>query len=260
FETALRQARAEMADAARRLAAVESQLSSTPDRQVTSVRTGTNGGLIAQLKGRILEMELQRDELLRKFTPQYPQVVQLEAQLAHTREALGAAERAPILDETTDRNPVYQWLRSEEARIRAEHSALGARVASLEQSVNEYRVRTRQLDAQAIEQQELLRAVKAAEEAYLLYQRKEEEARISDALDQMRIANVKIADAPMVPQGESGATRALILWLGFIASLFLSVAVAYVLDWLRPAVIYSPRDVQEALDIPVLAAVSASAD
>jgi uncharacterized protein involved in exopolysaccharide biosynthesis len=258
FEAMLQQARTEMADADRRLGAIQTQLGQTPDRQVTAVRTA-NGPMLAQLNQRVLEMELQREELLRKFTPQYPAVVQLEAQLTHTRDVLALAEMAPIMDETTDQNPTYQWLRNEEARIRAERAALEARVGSIQRSVNEYEARARRLNEQAVAQQDLLRVVKTAEEASLLYQRKEEEARISDALDRMRIANVRVADAPSVPQSASNSSRALVLILGLLASILFGVGAAYALDWMNP-VVYSSRDVQTALNVPVLAAVGSPAE
>ena len=259
FEALLQQARAEAADAARRLSAVEQQLTVVPDRQVTSIRTGVNGTMVAQLKSRVLEMELQRDELLRKFTPAYPPVVQLESQIARTRQALEAAERAPILDETTDQNPTSQWLRNEAARIRTERDALTARVESLTKTVAQYRDRARRLDQQSIEQQTLTQAVKTAEDTLLLYQRKQEESRIEDALDRTRIANVTVSDAPRVPQTPSTSQRALILWAGLLGGLILGFGVAYALDWASPR-FGSVRDVQNILDIPVLADVGASLD
>lgn len=258
FETALQQARAEAADAERRLAAVTRELAVTPARQVTAIRTA-NSGVVGQLKGRILEMELERDVMLRKFTPSYPPIVQLDAQLQHARVALADAERVPILDETTDQNPTAQWLRNEGARIRAERAALAARVGSLSRSILEYRERARRLDTQVVEQQDLLRSVAAADEAFRLYARKEEEARIADALDRTRIANVGVLDPPALPTSESGDTRALILLLGLVAASIVSVGGAYVLDWLRP-VVYSPRDVQDVLNVPVLAMIPARAD
>src|SRR2546427_4639833 len=45
-----------------------------------------------------------------------------------------------------------------------------------------------------------IRNVKAAEDNYLLYLRKQEEARISDALDRRQIVNVSIAQAATVPE------------------------------------------------------------
>jgi uncharacterized protein involved in exopolysaccharide biosynthesis len=256
FESALEQARADAADATRRLAATEAQLAGTPDRQVTAIRTGSNSNLIGQLKSRILEMELQRDEMLRKFTPAYPPVVQLDGQLALARATLERAEQAPVLDETTDQNPTHQWLRNEIARIRPERDALSARVAAMTRTVNEYRDRARRLEEVSMEQQELTRAVKTAEDTYVLYEQRQEEARIADALDSTRIANVTIADQPRVPQAPSQAQRTLILWAGLFTAIVGGLAAAYVLDWLQPRY-GSDQDVQQSLQIPVLASVSA---
>ena len=256
FESALAQAQADAADAGRRLAATESQLAGTPDRQVTAIRTGSNSTLIGQLKSRILEMELQRDEMLRKFTPAYPPVIQLEGQLALARAALEHAEQSPILDETTDQNPTHQWLRNEVARIRPERDALAARVAAISRTVEEYRDRARRLEEVSMEQQELTRRVSSAEDTYALYEQRQEEARIADALDTTRIANVTVADPPRVPQAPSEARRAVILWAGLFTAIAGGLAAAYVLDWLRPRY-GSASDVQQSLQIPVLASVSA---
>jgi uncharacterized protein involved in exopolysaccharide biosynthesis len=254
FESSLEQTRAEAADADMRLAATEQLLAGTPQREVTSVRTGSNGALTGQLKSRILEMQLQRDELLRKFTPAYPLVVQLEGQLKVAQDALASAEKAPIVDETTDQNPTFQWLRSEVARIRPQRDALAARMAAIAVTVAQYRDRARRLDAQSLQQEDLARALKTAQDSYALYLQKEEETRIADALDKTRIANVTVADQPRVPQQPSGSREALILWLGFFGSLLAGVGGAYVLDWLSPR-FRSADDVQRSLHIPVLASV-----
>ncbi len=47
--------------------------------------------------------------------------------------------------------------------------------------------------------EDLQREVKAAEENYLLYLQKREEARIADALDKSHILNVAIAEPPNGP-------------------------------------------------------------
>jgi uncharacterized protein involved in exopolysaccharide biosynthesis len=98
----------------------------------------------------------------------------------------------------------------------------------------------------------LLRAVKSAEEKQLLYQRKQEEARISDALDQMRIANVVIAEAPTVPF-QARRTRSLtLLPLGLVVAFILSLVVALSKDAMSLA-IRTPGELEQALEAPVLA-------
>jgi uncharacterized protein involved in exopolysaccharide biosynthesis len=127
-------------------------------------------------------------------------------------------------------------------------------MAAISVTVAQYRDRARRLDAQSLQQEDLTRALKTAQDSYALYSQKEEETRIADALDQTRIANVTVADQPRVPQQPSGSREALILWLGFFGSLLAGVGGAYVLDWLSPR-FRSADDVQRSLHIPVLASV-----
>ncbi len=195
FESTLQQHEASIADTGRRLAAIDAELATTPSRQVTSMRDA-NTDVIRTLKAQLLQLELKRSELLQKFTPQYPPVVQVDDDISRVQAALADAEHTPLRDQTTDQNPTYQWLANERARVRTERDALLARAGATRRTVAEYRERARRLDTQNIAQQELLRQVKAAEANYLLYQRKQEEARISDELDKTRIANVALAEPP----------------------------------------------------------------
>jgi uncharacterized protein involved in exopolysaccharide biosynthesis len=185
-------------------------------------------------------------------------VVQVDDDISRVQAALADAEHTPLRDQTTGQNPTYQWLANERARVRTERDALLARAGATRRTVTEYRERARRLDTQSIEQQELLRQVKAAEANYLLYQRKQEEARISDELDKTRIANVALAEPPTVPQ-TSKSSRRLIVLMGGVLAVLLSLAVAYVLHAINPY-FRTPDEVYRVLDVPVLASLPASFD
>src|SRR5260370_26292251 len=135
---------------------------------------------------RRLQLELKRPELVTYFEPTYRAVEEVDEEIAHTREAIATAERTPLRDEITDRDPTYEALRSELAKSKTELAAAEARAAATSALVRNYRTESQQLDHQEVLQQGMLRAAKADEENYMLYLRKQEEARISDALDQQR--------------------------------------------------------------------------
>ena len=256
FETTLQQTMAAVADATQRLEAIDQELAGTPSRQVTQIRDGGNLDVIRNLRSQILQLEIKRSDLLQKFTPQYVLVVQAEAELRQLQTALAEAEAAPLRDETSDQNPTYQWLANERARVRTEREALVARAAAIRRTVGEYRQRAATLDAQSLEQQELIRARKAAEDSYVLYQRKQEEARVSDELDRTRIANVAIAEPASVPQIGSSPRR-LILIGGLGIALLFGALVAYGLHLLNPH-FRTPDEVFRVLDVPVLASLPAA--
>ena len=93
---------------------------------------------------------------------------------------------------------------------------------------------TRQLAVDSLTQQDLVRTVKATEEKYLLYVRKQEEARIGDALDARGILNVTVAQEPRVPAlpKRSPVTFAAI---GLLLATTMSTGLALATDYLDPA-------------------------
>jgi type II secretory pathway predicted ATPase ExeA/uncharacterized protein involved in exopolysaccharide biosynthesis len=177
FEAALQQAHGAIADATRRIAHLETEVTATPARQTTQVRTSENRELVRELRSRILGLEVKHAEMLRKFAPTYPPAIEVEQELSQARSALEQAEQNPLTEETTDQNPTHQWLDGELARVKSERAAALARARALGTSVALYRATARELDEKATMQQDLTRAMKSAEENYLLYRRKQEEAR-----------------------------------------------------------------------------------
>lgn len=258
FEGTLQETLAAIADSTRRLDAIQRELASTPDREVTEVHDAGNVAVIRGLRAQILQLEIKRDGLLQKFMPDYPPVVALDREVEQLRAALVVAEQDPLRDQTTDRNPTHQWLRNEAARVQAEQKALMARADAIRRTVAEYTDRARRMDRLSIEQQDLMRTVKEAEDHYLLYRRKQEEARISDALDHTRIANVAVAEAPTVPQTPSSRRGVILAGGGFLAVL-LSLMAAYGLHTADPH-FRSPEEVSRVLDVVVLASLPASTD
>jgi uncharacterized protein involved in exopolysaccharide biosynthesis len=201
-----------------------------------------------------LTLELKRIELLGTFQPSYPPVREVEKQIAETRAAIAASEKMPLVEETTDRDPTYEWVRSELAKAKSELATLQARATASAQTLQTYREKTRRLDRVEFVQQDLMRDAKLAEQNYMVYFRKQEEARISGALDRQRIMNVAIAEAATVPFLPSGPPRLLILILGGILASLVSVGSALALDYWDPS-FRTPQEVEAFLEIPVAAAM-----
>jgi uncharacterized protein involved in exopolysaccharide biosynthesis len=253
FDAALRQTRADIAETSQRISALEAQMVTTSPRITTQERTSDNPVLQQQMKSTLLTLELKRTELLSKFAPEYPLVREVDKQIAQTQAAIAAAEQSPVHEQTTDRDTTYAWLDEELAKNRAQLIALRARADALAPVVQTYQIKTRGLDEKGATQEDLVRTAKAAEQNYLLYLQKQEEARISDALDRNRIVNVAIAEAATVPALPTHSTLFTLLLGGLLATC-LSLAAAYFANYLDPA-FRTPQELYNTLNIPVLAAV-----
>jgi len=256
FEASLLETQAAIAETQRRIKTLETQLASLPARHTTQVRTADNPQLMERLKSTLLDLQLKRSGLLTEFEPSYRPVQEVEQQIAQTKDAIAAAEKAPLRDETTDTDPTYEALRAELAKASTDLAALKARETAKAGMVRLYRAESERLDQQEVLQQDLLRTAKANEENYLLYLHKQEEARISDALDQQRISNVLVAEAASVPF-KPQRHRLVFVMIGGLLAALASVTLAFVMDRLDQS-FRTPQEVEDFLGSPVLAALPKS--
>jgi uncharacterized protein involved in exopolysaccharide biosynthesis len=254
FESSLEETQAAIVESNQRIQALEKQAASTPPRQTTQIRKSDNPQLLQQLHTTLLNLELKRTELLSKYEPSYRPVQEVEAEIAQTRSAIAAAESHPLRDETTDQNQTFEWLNNELAKARAELAAQEARAAAIERIVHTYRETANQLDGEELVQQDLIREAKAAQDNYLLYLHKEEESRISDALDQKRIVNVAVAEAATVPALPSSSGWLSTLLIGCFLATLVGLGSAFVADYLDPT-IRTPDELEQVLNVPVLSAM-----
>jgi uncharacterized protein involved in exopolysaccharide biosynthesis len=255
FEVALRQNEAAIAESEQRRGLLDQLTSATPNRIITQVKDSDDAPLISGIRSNLLALEQKRTELLAKFAPGYRLVQQVDTQIAQTRDALASAEKAKLHEETTDRNTTYEWARQELEKTKTELAGLHAREAATALAVASYTQRSRSLEQQQIVQENLTRTMKATEESYLMYLRKEEEARTSDALDRDRMLNVAIAEPPSVPALPSNRRSRTVLF-GALLALQVSVSLAFFSERLVTT-FRTPAELQSVLDVPVLAALPA---
>jgi uncharacterized protein involved in exopolysaccharide biosynthesis len=248
-----RQIAVAISETAKRVTALETQLSSLPERKTTEMRSSDNPELQQQLKSTLLNLELKKAELLTKFQPSYRLVQEVDQQISETKSAISAEALTPLRQQTTNTDPRYEWAGSELEKATVDLAALRARQAEAGLLVASYKNLATRLGEQAIAHQDLLRTAKAAEENYLLYLRKQEEARIGDALDQRRILNVAIVQEPVVPVLPKWSLKT-VLAVALASAAIFSAGLAFAADYLAPGY-RTPEEVTFSLGIPVLASL-----
>jgi len=254
FELSMRQAEAAIPQAEEHVRSLETLLAKTPPRITTQLHTSDNAGLMMQLKSSLVNLEAQRTDLTKKYAPSDRMVRAVEEQIAQVRAAIDGQEKNPLREEVTDQSATYEFLRQELAKAKAELAAQRALARSSKSVDKSYQQAVMERDQKQLQQQSLLRAVKAAEANYLLYQNKREEARISDAFDQNRILNVSIAQAATVPILPSNPV-ALILVLGWLAACMIGTGAVLVQETFDPS-FHTAEQIAGYLDAPILASVN----
>jgi uncharacterized protein involved in exopolysaccharide biosynthesis len=252
FDSTFRATQVGIEEAEKRAQVVKNQLASTPQQTMSQVRTSDNPYLMQQLRSTLLTLQLKRSELLDKYQPSYRPVQEVQQQIDETLDAISKAEKLPVKEQTTERNPSYEWLQSELTKSSPELASLHARASATLDVMGHYRSQLQSIDLKGATQQDLLREVKEAEGNYLLYVQKREEARIADALDRQRLVNVAIAEAATAPALPAHSHWALTLLLGTLLAGLTSTGFAFAVDYLDPSV-RTPHELREVLRCPVLA-------
>ncbi len=236
-----------------RLKEIARQLEMTPLRTSTQQISSPANGLLQELQNNLLVAQLKRTQLVAKYDPSYPLVQEADQEIAATEAAIAKAQDTKYLVQTTDRDPTHEFLREDMAKTQTDLASQRATAAAIAQTIDRMNLQMVNFDAKAVKQAALLREAKVDEGNYLLYASKREQERTSDALDEKRIADVAIAVPPVVPVLPAYGPF-LVIFVGFVASLLVSVSSAFVADYLDPS-FRTPKDVIEALNIPVLASV-----
>ncbi|MGA9640238.1 MAG: hypothetical protein WBQ72_02485 [Terriglobales bacterium] len=233
------------------IASLKEQLKSFPSRSVTLKRWADNPQLQEKLKTHLLELELQRTNLLTRFVPSYRLVQEVDKQIEQTKAAIAAEALTPVRDETTDKDPNYEWARMELEKSEVQLNGLRARESDAFTQVASLRNTAQQMQSSSIDQQDLIRTAKADEDAYLLYVHKREEARISDALDRQRILNVAVIEPPLAP---ALPTHSVLLYfvLAFAISSVFSIGLGFAAEYFD-STLRTPDEAQQLLEVPVLA-------
>lgn len=196
LRVALRQAEAECAETKQRIDVLRTKVAEMPTRIATASRQLPNQYSAERMNTMLTELRNRRTELLTKFPATDRMVVQLDQQITDTKAALDLAEKRISIEEATDVNPLYQTLDGELKRAQTTAAGLQGRITAMRAQDAQLQGELGRLETLVPAEQDLVRDQKVAEEKYLLYEKKREEARIGANLDQQKIANVIITDAP----------------------------------------------------------------
>jgi uncharacterized protein involved in exopolysaccharide biosynthesis len=252
FDLNLQQTLASIAETEKRLRTLEAEDAAVPARVTTQIKVADNPQLMANLKTTLLDLELKRTELLERYDPTYPLVQEVETKISEARTSIAEAERRGIREETTDQDPAHAWVKTEMEKAKADLMGLQARASAMSIALKTLESRAHNLEGESVFQQDLLRTAKANEENYLLYHRKREEARIADALDQRKIINAAVAEAPVAPLVPASLPTGVKLLLAVVIAVLASMGFGFLMEYLDPS-FRTPEEVKEYLEIPLLA-------
>jgi uncharacterized protein involved in exopolysaccharide biosynthesis len=239
----------------RRVDKLREQLAAAPTEQRDIEKVNPAATSLAIELGK---KEAERTELLQHYTEQDRLVIDVNAQIAALHGRLADATTQVVGTERVTANPVRQELQRRLLQSELNLADMAARVDGLEGKLDEQAEEATKeavvLRQKSIELSRLEQEVSLAREAYQLYERKQEEARISDAMDQQRFLNVSVIEPPTMPVQPVNGMNPLMLVAALIAGTGLGVGSAVGIEFLGRNFKFEEQ-VEQILELPVFAVI-----
>jgi len=254
LRAALNETLSQNAETENRARQLRNQLAATPKTIPHGEEIDHNPYLINTLQARLVELELKEKDLLTKYTEQSRLVQNVRDEVRMVRERLTVQEAKRYGKSRSGLNVTYQRLQEDLFRNEAELKALKAKEETQKAQLADYKEKLAKLNRIEVELKHLQHQVDVDRQNYRLYLTKFEESRISNAMDTERMANVSLIE-PARPPLKSVSPKVLLnMVLGVFLGGFGGLGLAFFVEYLDDS-LERTDDVEECLDVPVLASI-----
>jgi len=210
--------------------------------------------LISNLEARLVELQLKEKELLIKYTPQSRLVKNVKEKIQMVQEKLAQNEKKQYGKSRVGLNTTYQLLQEELFRNQAEGKALAAKREIQNTQLTDYHGKLEQLNQIEVKLNQLEQSVDVNRQNYRLYLAKFEESRISDAMDNKKMANVSLMQSAFTPLNPVSPKVLLNIVLAIFLGGFGGLGLAFFGEYLDDS-LEKPEDVEKELQLPVLTSI-----
>jgi polysaccharide biosynthesis transport protein len=199
-----------------------------------------SGGLVGQLRSELIKMERDYATRLGTFRPEWPAMLELNAQIERSRQNL-----ASVIDETVEQ--------AREA-ARSEYQTALRREQSLRAELARQTEEMRQLNSAAVEYNNLQLEISSRRTLLDDLTRKQTETGVASRLEGTASSNVVVVDRALVPGGAFRPSLRRNLALGLLLGFGLGLGSVFLVEYLDRT-LKTPEDVDRVLGLPVLTVV-----
>ncbi|GIW39886.1 MAG: hypothetical protein KatS3mg076_0463 [Candidatus Binatia bacterium] len=251
-EQELREVRAAISGLEERLRTTERQVASEPPDVKWYEYVEVNP-VVEALTEQLAVRKADRIALLRKYTEKERHVRDATAEIRDLGNELEQElAKKPTVPgrQILRRNPVRDDRVRELLELQGKLQEARARRASLEEQLSRLNRQLVRLKAKSLEYDRLLQEVRNWRNTYELYIKREEEARVSEAMDQEKMVNVEVVQRPALPLPRTGRRQASTL-VALLSGLVVAAAGTFGVEYFGRT-IRSERDVERFLGLPAL--------
>jgi uncharacterized protein involved in exopolysaccharide biosynthesis len=209
--------------------------------------------IISDTKAKLLTLQLNEQELLKKYTETNRYVVNVRKEIELVSNFIKEQEREAAARSSSG-SPLYQDLKRELLRAEMELNALTARAASIRKQLASVGRNISLINLTEQQLENLKRDKAINEKNYQVYQDRAEENRLLDEMNRLKLANISVIQAATPPLAPVKPDRIKIVLIGVACGAVLAVGSALLTE--RVSRRYSTPDrVEELLGVPVLISI-----
>lgn len=210
--------------------------------------------VIDETKAHLLSLRLKEQDLSTKYKAKSRFVANVRKEISMVEQFLDEQESHLTDTVKTGKNPVYQELEMEILRAASERTFFATQVEEMTQQLKELNQTLARYDELEKELSTLQLTVDSDQQNYSTYLAKVEEARVSEEMDQLKMANISIIQPATVPEKPVKPSKVLNFFLSIFAGGVAGLLFAFGSEFLERG--YSrPEYVSQDLGLPILTSI-----
>src|SRR3989475_3299416 len=253
FEKSLTETDSNIRETEEKIGGLDGQLK----QQQTTISSSKNisvNPVYAQILDKITKLELERDNLLQRYTSKDRLVMDKEKEIAELKNRLKSVEATKVGSENISLNDVHRRILNELLAAKVQIRSLKERKDTLTKQVADYSAQAADKKQKSFEYDRLLQNVTAKKNALALYRQKAEEARISNAMDERKFSNAVILEKAALPLPHAGLNPWILIPGALIFSLAVAIGAVFLIDFLDTT-LKDEADIEAQTGLPVLATI-----
>lgn len=257
FDSAYKMTSDNVGENLKRIASIKAQMKYVTNNNSRYTPTDRDR-IITDAKAKLLDLQLKEQELSRKYTDNNHLVLDAKKEVETVNRFLREQEEG-IAGKVKTGNPVYQNMEMELFRAEADLNSQAAKADALKVQLRHLDKKIAALDMSESNVQNLKREVEINEKNFKTYAERHEDARISDAMNKLKLSNISVIQAAAVPVKPIKPNKMLNILIGGLLGMISALSYAFLSENFGQT-FSDPESVERYLGLPVLLTVPRKED
>ncbi len=206
------------------------------------------------LQEQLIALEVQKSDLLQKYTKEHPQVKSVEREIKSLRELITSEQAKSSSPEMMESISAKETLAGELLTAQTRLATVKIRKTSLADQVSIYKTKIREIENLSYTLKELDRKAQADEEIYNAHIKKLKESEVLLELDKLKVINASVIEYAKIPLTPVKPKKARNMLLALVLGLMISFGSVTLLEYFNHS-FKNKDDIERFLNIKTLSSI-----